>query len=174
MQDEHDLPDLPEPPLWKTHAAPHLYPAPSMTTAFPPGANGKPILAGGKSDASKDNPKAAQGRRKVRYFFVPSIFSAVVGIVMELGAKKYGPFNWSKDRVKTSDYIDAIHRHLEAWADGEDLDPESNVSHLGHVAACCAILLDAEATGNLIDDREKSGRIPEFFVRIAEMTGKAS
>jgi hypothetical protein len=120
-----------------------------------------------------EDPKATFGRRKVRYFFVPSIFSAVVGIVMELGARKYGPFNWRKDPVKASDYIDAMHRHIEAWADGEDIDPESQVSHLGHISACCAILLDAEATGNLVDDREKSGRIAEFFAKIAERAGKA-
>ena len=121
--------------------------------------------------AAAENPKAAHGRKKVRYFFVPAIFSAVVGVVMELGAKKYGPFNWRADQIKASDYIDAIHRHIDDWADGQDLDPESRTTHLAHVAACCAILIDAQAVGTLIDDRAKSGQVTASFEK---MSGKAT
>ena len=115
-----------------------------------------------------ENPKAAFGRAKICSHFVPPIARAVEAIVMALGARKYGPFNWRKDPVRSTDYIDAIQRHLDAWADGEDLDPESRVSHLGHVRACCAILLDAEANGKLIDDRHKSGAVADFFERLSD------
>ena len=121
--------------------------------------------------ATAENPKAAQGRKKARYFFVPAIFSAVVGVVMELGARKYGPFNWRAAPIKSSDYIDAIHRHIDAWADGQDLDPESKTTHLAHVAASCAILIDAQAVGALIDDRAKSGQVTALFEK---MSGKAT
>jgi HAMP domain-containing protein len=33
--------------------------------------------------------------------------------------------------------------------------PDSAVSHLGHVAASCAVILDAIAAGNFKDDRPK-------------------
>ena len=112
-----------------------------------------------------ENPKALVGRAKVRQHFVPPIARLVEGIVMELGAKKYGPFNWRKDPIRATDYIDAIRRHLDAWEDGQDLDEESAVSHLGHIRACCAILLDAEAIGNLIDDREKGFVIADLLHR---------
>jgi hypothetical protein len=41
------------------------------------------------------------------------------------------------------------------WTAGEDWVPDSAVSHLGHVAASCAVLLDAIAVGNFKDDRPK-------------------
>ena len=117
-----------------------------------------------------ENPKAAMGRQKVRYCFTPPIFRAAVALVMELGARKYGPFNWRKDPVRATDYVDAIQRHLDAWTDGEDLDPESKVSHLAHIAACCAVLMDAEANKTMIDDRFKGHVISDFYARVA---GKA-
>ena len=46
-------------------------------------------------------------------------------------------------------------RHLNAWRDGEDLDPESGLSHIAHIATSCNILLDAAACGTLQDDRNK-------------------
>jgi hypothetical protein len=55
-------------------------------------------------------------------------------------------------------YVDAALRHLNAWFDGEQEASDSGVHHLGHARACMAILLDAEATGNLIDDRPAEGR----------------
>jgi hypothetical protein len=44
-------------------------------------------------------------------------------------------------------------RHLNAWRDGEDLDPESGISHLAHIACSCNILLDADYCDTLQDDR---------------------
>jgi hypothetical protein len=50
-------------------------------------------------------------------------------------------------------YIAAIKRHTDAYNSGERLDPVDGSHHLGNVMACCAILLEAEAAGNLVDDR---------------------
>jgi hypothetical protein len=47
-------------------------------------------------------------------------------------------------------------RHLNAWRDGEDVDPESGRSHIAHIAASCNILLDAEHCGTLQDERNRS------------------
>jgi hypothetical protein len=102
------------------------------------------------------NPKDAIGRAKVSFSLVPPVARAVEAVVMALGAMKYGPFNWRSEPVNATVYLDAIQRHLDAYSDGQDLDEESGASHLGHIRACCAILLDAEATGNLNDDRHKS------------------
>lgn len=81
----------------------------------------------------------------------------ILSRVMALGAAKYGPYNWRDNSVAGSVYVSAAERHLASWFDGESIDPESGVSHLGHAMACMAIILDAEATGNLIDDRPKPG-----------------
>ena len=69
------------------------------------------------------------------------------------GAEKYGPYNWRKISVRASIYIDAAKRHLDAWFEGQECASDSKVHHLGHALACCAILLDAQACGRLIDDR---------------------
>ena len=78
----------------------------------------------------------------------------------QLGANKYGPWNWRQHPVAASVYVNAIMRHIKAWDEVEDIDSESGVSHLGHIMACCGILLDAQANGQLIDDRPKVNRGP--------------
>ena len=72
------------------------------------------------------------------------------------GARKYGPYNWRDNAVLARVYIAAAKRHLAYWAAGEETAKDSGVHHLGHAIACLAILLDAQATGNLGDDRAKS------------------
>lgn len=42
---------------------------------------------------------------------------------------------------------------MQAWFEGENLDPDSGLPHLAHVLACVAILVEAQAKGNLTDDR---------------------
>lgn len=116
-----------------------------------------------------ENPKDRLGKAKPSMHFVPMIARLQEAIVMALGAKKYGSYNWREKKVLASVYSDAIDRHLAQWMDGEDMDEESGVSHLAHVRACCAILIDAIATGNLLDDRPKTasradvGVIAAFF-----------
>jgi hypothetical protein len=75
--------------------------------------------------------------------------------VHKSGADKYGKFNWREAEILASTYKGAMLRHLRAWCEGEDVDPESGVSHLYHIRACCAIVLDSEMHGTLIDDRSE-------------------
>lgn len=110
------------------------------------------------------NPKTQAGRAKPALFSViPNAALLHLGEVMKLGATKYGPFNWRETPVPAEVYIDAAGRHLLSWFDGEDIDPESGMSHLGHVMACCAILIDAQENGMLDDNRPKAGRIGEMI-----------
>ena len=62
-------------------------------------------------------------------------------------------FNWRASPVCATTYISAILRHLNQWRDRQDDDPESGRSHLAHIAANCAILMDAAKHGTLEDDR---------------------
>jgi hypothetical protein len=82
-----------------------------------------------------------------------------VGRVMSVGAAKYSPFNYRESRIAASTYQDAMERHLQLWFDGEDNDDETGVSHLASVIASCALLMDAQATGKLDDDRQKTGLV---------------
>lgn len=104
--------------------------------------------------ASDDaNPKDLLGASKPSMGLIPVGAMESVARVMELGAKKYGPYNWRSKKVKAMVYANAGLRHLFKWIGGESIDEESGQPHLAHCAACMLIVLDAMATGNLIDDR---------------------
>jgi len=105
-----------------------------------------------------DNPKTAFGATKAPLHLVPPSALYALGQVFGLGARKYGAYNWRRQAVSSSVYQAAALRHLMAYWDGEDKDAESGESHLAHVMACCAIILDADRYGKLNDDRPNTGR----------------
>ena len=112
---------------------------------FPPGAI---------TYVDEANPKDVLGAAKPSMGLIPVGAMEAVARVMELGAKKYGPYNWRSKKVKLMVYANAALRHLFKWIGGESIDEESGQSHLAHAAACLFIMLDADKTGNAIDDRE--------------------
>jgi len=73
--------------------------------------------------------------------------------VLTFGAKKYAPRNWEKG-IEYSRVYGAALRHLFAWFEGQDLDPETGLSHLHH-ASCCVMFLQSYITRGMtdIDDR---------------------
>jgi len=94
---------------------------------------------------------------------MPRWIVLLAGRVMTVGAAKYGIFNYRDSKVSAMTYVDAIERHMQLWQDGEDDDDETGVSHLAHIIAGCAILLDAQANGSLGDDRQKTGMARKAF-----------
>ena len=104
-------------------------------------------------DTKPTNPKDAVGSRKLPLHLCPATGQIEWCLAQLDGALKYGPYNWREAGVRTSVYIDAIERHLKAFTEGENLAEDSAVHHLGHIMACCAIILDSGAQGNLTDDR---------------------
>jgi hypothetical protein len=100
-----------------------------------------------------NNPKSKFGAKKPNLFLVPAVATLHMADAMGDGARKYGPYNWRENSVAVSVYIAAAKRHMDEWVEGEGCADDSGVHHLGHAAACLAILLDAEAFGNLVDDR---------------------
>lgn len=71
---------------------------------------------------------------------------AVRGVVKVLtfGARKYAPDNWRKVPDARPRYYAASMRHLAAWWEGEERDPESGLPHLAHAACCLLFLLALE------------------------------
>lgn len=74
--------------------------------------------------------------------------------VLGFGAKKYAAHNW-RNGVAYSRLIDAALRHLYAFADGEDNDPESGLSHVAHAGCCIIFLLGLQHSMPAMDDRHK-------------------
>lgn len=119
-----------------------------------------------------DNPKSRIGIKKVQLHLVPPAATIHEALAMADGAAKYGPYNWRENKVAASVYISAAQRHLAAYLDGERVAGDSGVHHLGHARACLGIILDAEETGNLVDDRPCPGAAAEMLARYVE-TGEA-
>lgn len=99
------------------------------------------------------DPKGEIGKTKAPMWLLPPRALIAIAWVHLLGAIKYGPWNYRKNKVLASTYISAIHRHLAAWHEGEDNDPESGYSHIAHIGANCNIILDAQHHNKLDDDR---------------------
>lgn len=60
----------------------------------------------------------------------------------EYGAEKYGVLSWkTSDNISYNRIYAAILRHMFAWWEGEDIDPESGLNHLNHVCTNALILL---------------------------------
>lgn len=77
---------------------------------------------------------------KPRWSLLPPGTLIEVVHVLTAGAKKYSDDDWMKVPDARRRYYDALHRHVEAWWGGEDLDPETERPHLAH-AACCLLFL---------------------------------
>lgn len=108
-------------------------------------------------DHDLSNPKDKIGRLKPGISYIPPVALLEEGRVMADGAAKYGAYNWLDTPIRASIYYDAAMRHLMQWFCGDDIDVDSRslVLNLASVRACCGILIDAFATGKIIDDRPK-------------------
>jgi hypothetical protein len=52
--------------------------------------------------------------------------------VLEFGKNKYGLENWKKGLDK-KEILESLQRHLVALFEGEEIDKESGLDHIGHV-----------------------------------------
>lgn len=104
---------------------------------------------------------------KADYSLIPSVFLDELSRAMMYGAKKYGRYNYTGG-LEASRLVAAAARHLFSWFAGEEVDKESGVSHLAHVAANCLMLLHTKKLGTLKDDRLG---IKQNVVCIDERTG---
>lgn len=98
------------------------------------------------------NPKDAIGSDKAPLHLWPATATLYGALGLLDGALKYGRGNWRVAGVRASIYVDAIQRHLDAYREGEYVDPDSGLPHLAHLLASAAILVDAGAMGKLTND----------------------
>ena len=78
---------------------------------------------------------------------------AEVGVGMLEGSIKYGRHNYRAIGVRAEVYYDAARRHIDAWWEGEDIDPDSGLSHITKAICSLVVLRDAMIQGKLFDDR---------------------
>lgn len=105
------------------------------------------------NDAKQTNPKDMVGVRKAPMSTVPANVLAEIGVAMLEGASKYGRHNYRAVGVRGSVYYDGTMRHLMDWWEGQDLDPDSGMSHITKAITSLVVLRDAMLQGKFTDDR---------------------
>ena len=91
---------------------------------------------------------------KIQYELLPPELLEEVAKILTFGAKKYSERNWEYG-MDWSRPFGALNRHLWAWWDGEEKDPETGESHLSHAGCCLAFLIAYEQRGIGNDNRWK-------------------
>lgn len=115
----------------------------------------------------RTNPKDLVGVKKPPLSLFPYVALVHGSMAMADGDSKYDAFNWREKDVQAKIYVEAAIRHIQAWFGREETAQDSGVHHLGHAIACCAILLDAQATGCLIDNRpENNPDLEELYAEL--------
>jgi len=92
---------------------------------------------------------------KPRLDLLPPVALTEIARVLEFGAGKYSEHNW-RGGFKYSRLIGAALRHIFAFSKGENLDPETGISHLAHAGCCILFLIDHVLLGYGQDDRYNS------------------
>jgi hypothetical protein len=87
-------------------------------------------------------------------------FKSLEGLVnvLEYGANKYAPNNWKKGMPVTQ-VSESLMRHLFAYLQGEDVDPESGCRHLSHVMCNVMFLEYIMREKPHHDDRDNSSKL---------------
>lgn len=121
------------------------------------------------TDRKNTNPKDAVGTAKVPFSTISAPVLGELGLAMLEGARKYGRHNFRHSGVRASVYYDAALRHLAAFWEGQNIDPDSGLPHVVKAIACCVVLRDSQIQGNWVDDRPPKS--PDGWVR--ELNDKA-
>src|SRR5262245_16333735 len=83
---------------------------------------------------------------------LPEMALEEVAKVLDYGARKYSVDNWRRG-MQWRRLIGASLRHIFAFSRGEDLDPETGLSHLAHASCMVLFLLEFQLSGAGTDDR---------------------
>lgn len=103
------------------------------------------------------NTGGQKGSKPERYDLIPWNALSIIACVYHYGAQKYedptvGPHNWRRGYAWSLSFA-ALLRHLTAWWEGEDVDPESGHSHLAHAGWHILTLIWFTLTNKGTDDR---------------------
>jgi hypothetical protein len=131
--------------------------------------NTQPVIKPNKTQ-KPTNPKDAVGIKKAPMSTVSAAVLAEVGVGMLEGALKYGRHNYRGVGVRASVYYDATIRHLFSWWEGEDIDPDSQLSHVTKAICSLVVLRDAMIQDKCEDDRPP--RSVNFYEQLNELAAK--
>lgn len=93
-------------------------------------------------------------QEKLPFHLLPPELLEGISAVLQFGAVKYSERNWELGMAWSRPF-GALMRHMWAWWRGEDVDPETGMSHLWHAGCCIAFLIAYEQRKVGKDDRPK-------------------
>ena len=120
------------------------------------------------ADMKSSNPKDLAAVTRVPMHLWPMTATVYGCAAIYEGMRKYGYYNWRHDKVSIMTYVAALQRHLFRYVGGQWADKNSGATHLGHILACLAILVDAHESGQIIDDRPIAGPDVERLMKETE------
>ena len=94
----------------------------------------------GDVTSDKRGSGARYNAGKVEYGLIPLVSLKWAAQVLMFGREKYAEWNWTKG-MKWSVPYNCMLRHMDLYQQGEWLDEESGLPHLGHIL-CNAIMLN--------------------------------
>jgi hypothetical protein len=125
-----------------------------------------------KQETKPTNPKDSVGIRKPPQSTIPQNVMAEVGVAMLEGALKYGRHNYRVLGVMASVYYDATRRHIDSWWEGEDIDPDSKLSHITKAIASLVVMRDAMMNEKLNDDRPPKSCVVKNRERLTDIVNE--
>lgn len=108
----------------------------------------------GQFESIKKSGGTKNDQEKIKLNLLSTIWINGVGSVLNFGMHKYAAHNWRKG-IEVSRLMDAALRHLLAFNEGEDNDPESGLNHLYHASCCLMFMSELMVTRPDLDDRYK-------------------
>lgn len=112
-----------------------------------------------RSTSKKTTTGVKHDQGKDLWHLLPVDSTREIVRVLTFGAKKYTERNWENGLLYSRPYS-ALLRHLTAWWDGEDKDPETGLSHLAHAGCCVLFLLSYEVRQmRSLDNRPHTWRV---------------
>lgn len=97
-------------------------------------------------------PGTKYDNNKPSMALIDSDFLLGLAKVLDFGKEKYAAHNW-RGGISFSRLISAAYRHLGAINKGEDLDSESGLPHVYHLACCVMFLSWMMENRKDLDDR---------------------
>jgi hypothetical protein len=78
---------------------------------------------------------------KLRFELIPPSWGRALAAVLTKGAAKYADRNWEKG-LPLLQTLASAERHIAAYKAGQDVDPETGLSHLAHAATNLLMALE--------------------------------
>jgi Domain of unknown function (DUF5664) len=101
---------------------------------------------------------------KVSLGLIDNLALVELGKVLDFGATKYSAHNW-RGGIEWQRVLNATLRHVNAFNGGEDVDPETGISHMAHAMCNCMFLINYQTTHPELDNRYKPHSLTDEEVK---------